>query len=33
LSARATGCVDFVLPPDEMPAELQKIAGRLISSA
>ena len=33
LSARATGCVDFVLPPDEMPAELLKIAGRLISSA
>ena len=33
LSARATGCIDFVLPANEMPAELQRMAGRLISSA
>ena len=32
LSARATGCVDFVLPANEMPAELQKMTGRLITS-
>ena len=32
LRARATGCVDFVLPANEMPAELQKMAGRLITS-
>jgi hypothetical protein len=24
LSARATGCVDYVLAPDEIPAELDK---------
>ena len=33
LRARATGSVDFVLPPQEIPAELQKMARRLISSA
>ena len=33
LRARATGSVDFVLPANEMPAELQKMAGRLIRSA
>ena len=33
LRARATGCVDFVLSAHEMPAELQKMAGRLITSA
>lgn len=27
-SARATGCVDFVLPANEMPAELQKMSDR-----
>ena len=32
LNARATGSVDFVLPPDEMPAELQKMIGRLVNS-
>ena len=25
LSAQAAGCIDFVLPPDEMPAELHRI--------
>ena len=33
LRARATGSVDFVLPANEMPAQLQKMAGRLIRSA
>ena len=33
LRARATGSIDFVLPANEMPAELQKMAGRLIRSA
>ena len=33
LSARDTGCVDFVLPPDAMPAELQKMVGGLVNSA
>ena len=28
LSARATGCVDFVLPPDKIPAELGKLITR-----
>ena len=32
LSARATGSIDFVLPPNEMPAELQRMAGRLVNS-
>ena len=26
LSARASGCVDFVLPPDKIAAEIQKLA-------
>ena len=26
LSAQAAGCVDFVLPPDKMPHELQRLA-------
>ena len=33
LRARATGCVDFVLPAYEMPAELQKMTGRLFNRA
>ena len=33
LSARATGCVDFVLAPGEMPVQLQKMTGRLINNA
>ena len=32
LSAQATGSIDFVLPPNEMPAELQRMAGRLVNS-
>ena len=32
LSARATGCVDFVLPPDMIPAELHKIITRYVDS-
>ena len=28
VSARATGCVDFVLPPEKMPAELNRLFGR-----
>ena len=33
LSARATGSVDFVLAPDKIPAELQKMASRVGTSA
>ena len=33
LSARATGCVDFVMPANEMPAELQKMSDRFFASA
>ena len=33
LSARATGCIDFVLPPDKIPAELQKMATRFANRA
>ena len=29
--ARATGCVDFVLPPDKIPAELHKMTTRLVN--
>ena len=29
LSAQATGCVDFVLPPDKIPAELDKLIMRM----
>jgi two-component system CheB/CheR fusion protein len=28
MSAQAAGCIDFVLPPDKMPAELQRISKR-----
>ena len=28
LSARAAGCVDYVLPPDEIPAELDRLISR-----
>ena len=30
LSAQATGCVDFVLPPDKIPAELDKLITRFV---
>lgn len=30
LSAQATSCVDFVLPPDKIPAELDKLIGRFV---
>lgn len=33
LRARATGCVDFVLPANEMPEELQKMSDRFVNSA
>lgn len=33
VSARATGSVDFVLPPDKIPAELQKMTTRFGNSA
>lgn len=29
-SARATGCVDFVLPPEKIPAELQKLVNKFL---
>ena len=32
LSARATGSIDFVLPPDKIPAELHKISTRFSKS-
>ena len=28
VSARATGCVDFVLPPERIPAQLNRLRGR-----
>ena len=28
-SAQATGCVDFVLPPEKIPAELDKLSARI----
>ena len=31
LSAQATGCIDFVLPPNKIPDELQKMAARLVA--
>ena len=31
LSARATGCVDFVLSPDKIPDELDKLKVRVFS--
>ncbi len=30
LSAQATGCVDFVLPADKIPAELDKLTARFV---
>ena len=32
LSAQATGCVDFVLSPDKIPAELDKLIVRVLTS-
>ena len=32
LSARATGCVDFVLPANKMPEELQKMTDRFFNN-
>jgi chemotaxis response regulator CheB len=29
LSAQASGCVDFVLPPDNIPEELANIGARV----
>jgi CRP/FNR family transcriptional regulator, cyclic AMP receptor protein len=29
LSAQASGCIDFVLPPDKIPAELRRVASTL----
>ena len=29
LSAQATGCVDFVLPPEKIPAELNRMVNKL----
>ena len=33
LSARATGCVDFVLPPNEIPTELKKMTTGFVNLA
>ena len=33
LSARAAGCVDFVLPPDKIPAELDKLITRFVGKS
>ena len=33
LSARATGSIDFVLPPDKIPAELHKMTTRFVDSS
>ena len=33
LSAQATGCVDFVLPPDKIPAELDKLIARFVGKS
>ena len=33
LSARATGCIDFVLAPEKIPAELEKMATRFFNNA
>ena len=33
LSARATGSIDFVLAPDEIPAELQKMRSRFVNGS
>ena len=32
LRAQATGCVDFVLPPDKIPAELDKLIARFVGN-
>ena len=32
LSAQATGCVDFVLSPDKIPAELEKLIARSLGN-
>lgn len=32
MSARATGCVDFVMPANKMPAELQKMSDRFVNN-
>jgi chemotaxis response regulator CheB len=31
LSAQALGCVDFVLPPDKIPDELQRLVSTSIN--
>jgi two-component system CheB/CheR fusion protein len=31
LSAQASGCVDFVLPPDKIPDELQRLVSTSIN--
>ena len=31
VSARATGCIDFVLPPEKIPAELHKMTTRFVN--
>ena len=33
LSAQATGCIDFVLPPNKIPDELKKMPGRFVDVA
>ena len=33
LSAQATGCVDFVLPPDKIPEELNKLMARFLGGS
>ena len=33
LSARVMGCVDFVLPPDKIPAELDKLIARFVGKS
>ena len=33
LSAQATGCVDFVLPADKIPAELEKLIARFLGKS
>jgi two-component system CheB/CheR fusion protein len=33
VSARATGSIDFVLPPDKIPAELHKMTTRFVNSS
>ena len=33
LSAQATGCVDFVLPPDKIPAELDKLIASFVGKS